>query len=79
MNKDTNFAKHAVIEFFAERNAKAGTPLQWGPFLFQVETSWNPKQKDALEHALIELVKEGILEGTETSFLLSKKGENEIY
>lgn len=79
MNNELNFAKQAVIEFFVERNTKAGRQLHENFFSFQADPRSNPKQKDALEHAVTELVKEGILEFTGSCFLLTKKGEDEIY
>lgn len=72
------FVKSEILECLADCNADEGHVLN-ARLLHQRAIHWNPKQKDALEAAAIELVAAGILDNRNGSYFLTQKGVDHIY
>ena len=56
MSSPVEFVKQDVLDFFADCRADAGHALNDRAFYHQRMSQWNPKQQDALEAAVNELI-----------------------
>lgn len=79
MSSPVQFVKQEVLEFFADCRADAGHALSDSAFYHQRMSQWNPKQQDALEAALNELISEGLVESKGQSIFLTDQGVEAIY
>lgn len=79
MSSAVEFVKKEVLEHFVECRADAGHAINDRAFYHQRMSSWNPKQQDALDAGIEELVAEGLVEPKGNSVFLTAKGVEVIY
>lgn len=79
MSSDSEFVKREILDHFAESRADVGHALNDRAFYHQRMSSWNPKQQDALDAGIKELVAEGLVEARSGSVFLTSKGVEKIY
>lgn len=74
-----NFAKKGIIDFFKNQDMNDDHVLNLLDFQAINMRSWNPEQKSALEPAIVELMREGLLKKEEGYIVLSGEGFRKIY
>ena len=79
MTTYTEFVKQEVMDYFAETKADSGHAFNYHAFFHSRIVNWNPKQKDAFEEAINELISEGLIEKNGNSLSLTEKGVEKIY
>ncbi|MEB2182189.1 hypothetical protein MUG10_02135 [Xanthomonas prunicola] len=79
MTEYIDFVKKEILNYFSEKKANVGHVLHPPAFNFQRVMNWNPKQKEALDAAISQLVDEGIVEEKNGTIALTKKGVDSIY
>lgn len=73
------FIKREIHDFLTYNKVDAECVLNMQALFLQRGIRWNPKQKDALETAINELVTAGILEKRYDGYFLTQKGVDQIY
>lgn len=78
MSNAVSFVKNDIMDFFRRTNSRSGAILP--PAFFHKQYSrYNPKQQEAFDQAVRELVTNRLLEKRDDSLYLTHKGEDEIY
>lgn len=79
MSAETKFAKQRLLDQFSSQKAEAGHALSVRGFFMKEVQRWNPKQQDALNSAIDELVSEGLIENRDGTPFLTEKGVDHLY
>jgi hypothetical protein len=79
MSAETKFAKQRLLDQFSSQKAAAGHALNTRVFFMNEVQRWDPKQQDALDSAIDELVSEGLIENRDGTPFLTEKGVDHLY
>jgi hypothetical protein len=78
MSNAVSFVKNDIMGFFRRTNSRSGAILT-RVFFHKQYSRYNPKQQEAFDQAVRELVTDRLLEKRDDSLYLTHKGEDEIY
>ena len=78
MMNTVNFAKNAIIDFFRHQQVMDDHVLDLLHFQTTCMNAWTSEQRYALEPALVELIREGLLRKDKGYILLSDEGLRQV-
>ncbi len=73
------FVKSSILDFFRQQDIRDDHVLDLLRFQKQNTASWNLEQKSALEPAIVELIREGMLEKKQGYIVLTHRGFKLLY
>jgi len=79
MSQEIEFVKKQILNQFESQKADAGHALNTRGFNLNEVSRWNPKQQDALNDAIEQLVSEGLIENKNDTPFLTEKGVDYLY